>query len=351
LDKVNVLIVSQMDMEADFNRKVAAVDPRINVIDGTRQFLDELKRAGRTGQFVDILEKSARLAPEPTRSLDELLAEAEVVFGVVLFPDNMKSRAKKLKWLQIAATGIDRYKPMGFFDGSIIVTNSRGTQAIPIAEFVLGYIFMFAKNARGLFESQRIKRWDAFVSLELRDKTMGLIGTGAIGGEITRLAKGIGMRVIATKKSAVKREMNIAGIDELYPLSQLHQLLADSDYVVLAVPGTPETVKMIGEAELRAMKPTAYLINIARGEVVDQAALIKVLKESRIAGAGLDVFEKEPLPSDSELWNLHNVILSAHATGNSGERNRRVADLFCENLRRYVNGEPLLNVIDIKKGY
>lgn len=187
--------------------------------------------------------------------------------------------------------------------------------------------------------------------MELRDRTVGIIGLGAIGGEVARLAKGIGMKVIATRRSATRRESGVFGVDELYPYLDLLQMLSESDLVVIAAPLTAETRGMIGEAELRAMRPTAYLINVARGPIINQSALIKALREGWIAGAGLDVFETEPLPPDSELWDLPNVILSSHMAGSTDRRSQRVLGLFCENLRRYLAGEQLLNVIDRQQGY
>jgi phosphoglycerate dehydrogenase-like enzyme len=356
MKKVNVLLVSPISLADDFEEKIAAVDPRISVKNAAMPFVNELRGQGKKGQFIDLLEESAKrseaLHPSrPKESLETLLAEAEAMFGVVLLPDNLVSRSPNLKWMHIGGTGIDTYNASGIFDGRITVTNSRGTQAIPIAEYVIGYMFMMAKNARRLFENQKNRKWDPFLSLELREKTVGIIGLGAIGMEIARLAKGLGMRVIATRRSATRKESNVFGIDELYPTSSLHQMLSQCDYVVAAVPTTPETQKIIGEKELRAMKPTAFFINIGRGETVNQLVLTKALKENWIAGAGLDVYEKEPLPTDSELWGLPNVILSSHGSGATSRRSERVLDLFLENLRRYVHGEQLLNIIDIKKGY
>lgn len=356
MNKVNVLMVSPISLSDNFMEIVAAVDPRISVKNGSGSFVEELWRSGKKGQFVDLLEEIARrtsaLHPyQKPESLDTLLAQAEVIWGVVLFPENLLSRTPKLKWLQLGGTGIDPYKPMGIFNGQITVTNSRGTQAIPIAEYVLYYMFILAKNARRLMDNQRNKRWDPFLSQELRDKTVGIIGLGAIGTEIARLTKGIGMRVIATRRSATTKESGVFDIDEIYPTSCLHEMLSESDYVVVAVPLTPETQSVIGEKELRLMKPTAYLINIGRGETLDQSAVTRAIKEGWIAGAGLDVFEVEPLPSDSELWELPNAIISAHASGASDRRSERVINMFCDNLKRYLAGEKLLNVIDIKRGY
>ncbi len=357
MDKVNVLIISRLDLRLGFMDKIAALDPRISVKDGMGQFVAELRKTGRKGPLVDLLEHEVRKVPSQQTSgtqedLDTMLAQADVIFGIVLFPENLLSRAPRLRWVHIGGTGIDLYLSTGIFDSNITVTNSRGSLAIPIAEHVLAFMLMLARDAQRLLDNKRNRLWDTFLSLELRDRTLGIIGLGAIGSEVARLTKGLGMRVLATRLSATSRTSDVSGVDELYPPSELHQMLSESDYVVVAVPLTEETKGMIAEAELRAMKSTACLINIARGKIVDQPALIKALKEGRIAGAGLDVFEYEPLPTDSELWGLPNVYLSSHAAGATDRRSERILNLFCDNLRRYLAGEQLLNVIDIKKkGY
>jgi len=184
----------------------------------------------------------------------------------------------------------------------------------------------------------------------LRSKTVGIVGLGNIGREVARLAKAFGMRVVATRRS-VKRVARAKYVDILLPREQLLRLLSESDFVVLSLPFTSETNKLIGEKELRTMKPTAYLINIARGNIVDEEVLIRALDEHWIAGAGLDVFATEPLPPDSRLWEFPNVIFSPHIAGGMEDYNIRTIELFCENLRRYLSGKNLFNVIDKKKGY
>jgi phosphoglycerate dehydrogenase-like enzyme len=159
------------------------------------------------------------------------------------------------------------------------------------------------------------------------------------------------MRVLAVRRSQRRRQAGGDGVDELLPPSDLHYLLSQSDYVVIAVPLTPESRGLIGGAELAAMKPTARIVNIARGAVIDQAALIAALKAGRIAGAALDVFEQEPLPPESELWSLENVILTPHISGGTPVYMKRAVALFCDNLRRYLDGEPLLNAVDVERGY
>ena len=356
MGKVNVLVVSKVDLHQGYLENIAAVDPRISVKDGAGQFVAELRRKGRKGPWVDRLEKEVALernqqVPETQEALDTLLAQAEVIFTTVLIPDDLLSRTPRLKWIHLGGTGIDSYLSAGIFESKIMITNSRGALAIPIAEHVLGLMLMLAKNVVRLLGNKQDRRWERFVTMELRDRTVGIIGLGAVGSEIARLTKGIGMRVIATRRSATKRESSVFDVDELYPCSELSQMLSESDFVVIAVPLTAETRRMIGETELRVMKSTAYLINIGRGHIVDQSALIKALKQGGIAGAGLDVFETEPLPDDNELWELSNVILSSHMAAATGRRSHRVVGMFCENLRRYLADEQLLNVIDRQKGY
>lgn len=179
---------------------------------------------------------------------------------------------------------------------------------------------------------------------------MGIVGLGSIGREVARLAKAFGMRVIATRRSA-KLISRARYVDILLPREHQIELLSDSDFVVLTLPLTPETRRLIGEKELRAMKSTAYLINVARGGIVDEEALIHALNARWIAGAGLDVFATEPLPADSRLWELPNVIFTPHIGGATEDYVLRATKVFHENLRRYLNGKKLLNVVDKKKGY
>jgi phosphoglycerate dehydrogenase-like enzyme len=179
---------------------------------------------------------------------------------------------------------------------------------------------------------------------------VGIVGLGHIGREVARLAKAFGMRVLATRRSA-RKSRRAKYVDHLFSPDKLRDLLSESDYVVLTLALTPETRGIIGEAELRSMKPTAYLINVARGGLVDEAALVRALEEQRIAGAGLDVFTTEPLPQDSPLWGFENVIISPHIAGGMEDYVARATAVFCENLRRYLGGRRLINVVDKGKGY
>jgi phosphoglycerate dehydrogenase-like enzyme len=235
-------------------------------------------------------------------------------------------------------------------ESPVTLTNVSGIHAIPISEFVIGLMLMFVKQAPFCFQLKCEKKWERFTPEALNSKTVGIVGLGSIGREVARLAKAFGMRVMATRRSA--RQVGHARyVDIMLPPEQLNRLLAESDFVVLAVPFTPETSNLIGRKELRKMRPTACLINIARGGIVDEAALVRALEEHWIAGAGLDVFATEPLPADSRLWELPNVIFSPHIAGGLGDYAVRATEIFAENLKRYLAGKRLLNVVDKKRGY
>ncbi len=350
MDKVNVLIVSGADLNRAYLENVAAVDPRISLKMGVKQFIEELRRKGGKDLLVDRLEEASSLWRDwqgnEGQDLDTLLAQAEVIFGRVVLPDNLLLRAPRLKWIHIQGAGLDAYMSTGIFDSNIMLTSGKGTMAVPMAEHALAFIFMLAKNAPRILGSKQRKRWERFMTLDIQQKVAGIIGLGTIGSEVARLARGVGMRVFAMDRFVTKREKSAFGVDEVFPPGELHQMLSQSDFVVISAALTAETTGMISEAELRVMKPTAYLINVARGKIVDQPALVRALKEGWIAGAGLDVFEAEPLPPDSELWELPNVILSYHMSGFTNSTRERDMELFCENLRRYLAGEQLLNIID-----
>jgi D-2-hydroxyacid dehydrogenase (NADP+) len=179
---------------------------------------------------------------------------------------------------------------------------------------------------------------------------VGIVGLGHIGREAARLAKAFGMRVLATRRSA-KQVGQARYVDTMLPIKQLRRLLTESDFVVLSLPLTQETRQIIGEVELRSMKPTAYLINIARGSLIDEESLVRALEEKRIAGAGLDVFAREPPPAESPLWGFPNVIISPHIAGGMEDYVERATGVFVENLRRYIQGKKLINIVDKERGY
>ena len=281
--------------------------------------------------------------------LDAILAKAEVAFGL-RFPKNIIARAPKLKWMHVFLAGVDNFLDSQMLNSSVILTKTAGIQSAAMSEFIIGRMLMFAKHAPTYFQSKQKKQWERLDSSILRSKTLGIVGLGNVGQELARLAKAFGIRVIATRRSA-KQVGRARNVDVMLPPNQLHQLLADSDFVALTLPITPETNKLIGEEELHAMKSTAYLINISRGQIVDEEALIQALDKHWIAGAALDVFTSEPLPINNKLWELPNVIFSPHVAASMEDYPVLATELFCENLRRYLNGKKLLNVVSKGKKY
>jgi phosphoglycerate dehydrogenase-like enzyme len=241
-------------------------------------------------------------------------------------------------------------------DSGVIVTTAVGIHASTISEYVFGSMLMFNRSWPEMVRLQDRHIWPHSASWyklggrELLDQTLGIVGLGAIGRRVAQLGKAFGMRVIGTRRT-VEPGVQDPDVDLLYPIERLKDMLRQCDYVVLSVPLTSQTEKLIGEAELRAMRPDAYLVNVARGQIIDERALIRALKEGWIAGAGLDVTDPEPLPADHPLFSLPNVILTPHISGVSIHYDRRLTNLFAENLRRYRTGEPLRNQYDPLRGY
>ena len=288
---------------------------------------------------------------EARQNLKSVLGRAEVVLTTPIIPPDILSLAPNLRWLQLTSAGADRLIDGQLMRSNVVVTTASGVHTVTAGELILGFILSFAKGLPTAMHAQRERKWSPRMPQELYGKTTGIVGIGAIGGGVARLAKAFGMRVVATRRSAAARTDNVPDVDELLQPSGLEQLLAQSDYVVVAAPLTAETRHLIGEKELAAMKRSGVIINIARGALIDEKALVRVLKEKQIAGAGLDVFEQEPLPPDSELWAMDNVIITPHMAGHTPIYMERVLELFHDNLRRYLGGERLRNLVDPARGY
>ena len=264
-------------------------------------------------------------------------------------PQDLPSRAPSLRWVQLPMAGVNLISGTDLWKSpGILVTSAVGANAGPVAEYVLMAMLGLAKNARRMFASQDAGQWDRFELGLLRGKTLGIVGFGAIGREVAGMAGGFGMRILATKR---RLEPEARLPDWVLPSDQIGRLLQESDYVVLSVPATPETIGMIGPEQMAAMRPSAHLINVSRGDVVDEPALIDALQQGRLAGAALDVFRTEPLPGDSPLWGMPNVLLSAHIAGLFDTYDAAIVELFATNLLRYLDDQPLLNVVDRRAGY
>ena len=288
--------------------------------------------------------------PDQDAEWDRLVAEAEVMFDAYRpRSDDLPRRAPHLRWIQFSSSGVAGFvHAMNLDRADVVVTNAAGIHARALAEFVVFAMLYFAKRLPRVLADQRAHRWDRFALDTLPGKTLGIVGLGRVGDEVKRLAQALGVRVVSTRRTAGAAS---SGPGEAYQPGGLPKLLAESDYVALTVPLTPETTGLIGEAELAMMKPGAVLINVARGQVVDEPALARALRAGRLGGAALDVFTVEPLPPDSPLWDLPQVLVTPHSMSTALDENERVVDLFCDNLTRYLAGAPLRNVFDHARGY
>ncbi len=290
-------------------------------------------------------------------------SKVEVLYSAGPLPT--PEQAPYLRWVHGHYTGINVFLGQPIISRVRVTTNS-GVTALNIGEYVLMMMLAFARHLPRLFEHQSQSSWpanrlDQFMPRELRDLTVGLVGYGSIGREVARLARTFGMRVLATKRDArnlIDHSWQVPGVGDptgtlahqIFPSETLHEMLPRCDYVVIATPLTSETRHLIGKNEFRLMKRDAVIINVARGGVLDQSALIEALQEQRIAGAALDVFEHEPLPSESSLWKIPNVVITPHIAGVSPHYVDRAMALLAENMRRYLNGESLLNEVNISTG-
>ncbi|MDP1990675.1 MAG: D-2-hydroxyacid dehydrogenase [Syntrophales bacterium] len=279
-----------------------------------------------------------------------LLQEAEVVYGWIHhFPKDLPERTSRLKWIQTMSAGVDRL-PGEILKSHVRIATAGGLHRTPMGEVVLEMMLMFAKDAPSCLLMKQAREWRRFRPKLLKGQIVGILGLGVIGREIARLCKAFDMTVTGIRRSAGP-EHPFPEVDRVYPRERLPELLAESDFVVLALPLTKETKGMIGEKELREMKPSACLINVARGAIVDEGALLRALEDKWIAGAGLDVFIQEPLPPESKFYELSNVIFSPHISGDMPDYEIRATEIFCENLRRYLAGESFLHEVDKEKEY
>jgi glyoxylate/hydroxypyruvate reductase A len=339
---VRVLIASAL--EPPLLERIRAIDPRLDVV----------YRAELIGRPRYPGDHTAPMTRTPAQAAEwaSLVAEAEVMLDVDRTTErDLARQAPRLRWIQLSSSGVVHIvEQMGLGDRPIVVTNAAGMHALPLAEFVLFAMLYFAKRMPRVLADQRRHHWERFALDTLPGKTLGIVGLGHVGGAVARLARSAGLRVVAVRRMAGAASES-PDADAVYPPAGLRTLLGESDYVVLIVPLTPETAGLLGKAELNAMKPGAVLINIGRGQLVDEAALIESLRSGRLGGAALDVFATEPLPDASPLWDLPNVLVTPHSMSTALDENEWLVDLFSDNLRRYLAGQPLLNVFDRARGY
>jgi phosphoglycerate dehydrogenase-like enzyme len=265
------------------------------------------------------------------------------------------SVARRLKWIHAPMAGLTWILIPEVVNSNVIVSNSKGVHAIPIAEHTLALMLQFSRRLAQCLEDQQRAVWrrrqiweSALPFNELFGKTVCVLGVGTIGLEIARRAKAFGMRVIGVRRNVDER---VDAVDELYPPRMVDEILPRVDYLVIATPATAETTAMIGRRQLERLKPSAFLVNIARGDIVDQEALVEMLETERIAGAALDVFAPDPLPDGHPLFATKNLIITPHIAGNSPMLWHRVMDIWIENVHRFLAGKPLINQVDKARGY
>jgi phosphoglycerate dehydrogenase-like enzyme len=292
----------------------------------------------------------------------QALADADAFFGKIT--PSLLAAARQLRWVQAPTASLEHYVFPELIAHPCVLTNMRGLFSDVIADQVFGYVLCFARNFHRYLRNQLAARWEpvggetervSFAAgpgtvsaidrahLHLADATLGIVGLGSIGSEVARRGLAFGMRVLAVDPVQTQAP---AGVAELWRPERLPDLLAASDFVVIAAPHTPETYKLFRRPQLQQMKRSAYLINIGRGAIVDLTDLVTALQAGEIAGAGLDVFETEPLPTDHPLWRLENVILTPHVAGYSPRIAERHLGVLLDNLQRFRRGEPLRNVVD-----
>lgn len=338
-----VKVVVSSYFEEEYIRRIWEVDERLEVIYREELVPPPLWPGDHAGP------KDWQRSPEQDGEFLAMLEEAEVLYD---FPrghiEDLSEAAPKLRWVQGSMAGAGEVaRKAGLLEKDVTVTTASGIYSAPLAEFALGAMLSHAKSFDRLRRDRENRVWNEETTGTLEDKTLCILGMGSIGQAIALRARPFGMRITGVKRTVREDDEAWGYADELYTTDQLRDALGEADYVVLTLPSTPETEHLLDDGAIRSMKLGTYFVNVGRGTVVDETALVEALRDGHLSGAALDVFEVEPLPEDSPLWDFENVIISPHATDNvPGLINARQTDLFCENLRRYLAEEPLLNVLD-----
>ncbi len=334
--------------------RIAAVDGCLRVADARGWFDAELRETWPAWTVERYLgPRPGPIGPRGER--DQVLAGAEIILGGFPFPLDLRARAPHLRWFHQLPAGASNLLRGDLWGGDVIVTTSRGHGNVrPMAEYVLASLLHFARGLHRAARDRERHRFEhaSYRPLLLQGKTVCVVGVGGIGQEVGKLCAGAGMRVIGTRRRVVPDTLLPQGFSRLEGPERLHALLGESDAVVVSCQWTPETTKLIGREAFAAMKRGAILVNVARGEVLDEEALIAALAAGTLRGVALDVyvgeFEHEP---DRRLWDDERVLITPHVSGGTDVRQHRGIDLFCANLRAYLDGRPLTNVVDWDDGY
>jgi phosphoglycerate dehydrogenase-like enzyme len=282
----------------------------------------------------------------PGATLSDHIADVEVLYGPIEAADLPKANA--LKWVQLHSTGADNMMYPAFQARDIALTTIRGVLTIPVAEHALALVLTLTRRIFVLLDQMREKHWQPVPGTNLAELTMGIIGFGEIGRAIAERASGFGMNIIAVDPNSTEKP---GFVQHLGQINGLPELLAQSDVIVVSCPSTPQTRKMLSHKQFAQMRDGAYVVNISRGDIVDEDALLTALRSGKLAGAGIDVTDPEPYPVDGPLWTEPNVVLTSHSAGHCQNLEQRKKRRLVENLHRYVSGQPLLGLVDKQLGY
>jgi phosphoglycerate dehydrogenase-like enzyme len=334
--------------------RIASTDKGLEVVDARGLFDSEIRETWPHWSVQAFLGNRPD-RPSTRQGRDQILSKAEIILGGYPFPLTVRSRAPRLRWYHQLPAGASNLRQSDLWGSDVIVTTSRGygnTRAM--AEYVLAGFLHFARGLHQAYREQRLQHLDrsAYHPVLLQGKTAGVIGAGGIGQEVARLCARVGMRVIGTRRRKPSGSALPPGFDRLSGSDGLHDVLAESHFVAVCCQWTPETTKLIGREAFAVMRPGTVLVNVARGEVIDEEALLNALATGKLRGVILDVyvgeFEHEP---DRRLWNDERVLITPHISSGTDKSQHRGVELFCENLRAYLDGRPLSNVVDWKRGY
>ncbi len=322
MDNITVLVLA--DPAAPALRKLEAFGGDVTV------------RIGKTADALGDAVAGARVLFNWTGSKPEVL--------------RVMQRAPKLEWIHAMYAGLDRSLFPELVESPIPLTNGSGVFSQSLGEFVMLGVLYFAKDVPRRMQAKAEHRWDVFDNVEIRKQTIGIVAHGDIGRAVASRAKALGMRVLATRRNPSLRAGD-EHVDRVYAAGDLHAMLPECDYVAVTAPLTKETTGLIGKREFDLMKPSAVILNVGRGPVIDESAMIEALRTNRIRGAALDVFDVEPLPPDSPLWSLDNVLLTSHCADHVEGWVESAVVFFVEQFARWRKGEPLRNVVDKRAGY
>jgi glyoxylate/hydroxypyruvate reductase A len=300
-------------------------------------------------KYKELIEKSrkdiALLMCKNEEEIDKYIGEADIIFSGSTFPVNFLRKAKKLKWVQSMSAGVENFTSSGLIESNIILTKVKGVFGPIMSEYVIGHIFAITQNIKNIYENKRNKIWKPFVVDSIRNATIGIMGLGSVGAYIAYRLHLLGANVITIDE----QEKRLPYIGQEYLIDDLYDFLVKPDFLIITLPLTSKTRNLIGENEFNIMKKNIYIFNISRSGIVQTEALIKALKSKNISGAVLDVFDKEPLPKDHELWTLDNVTITPHISGPSLPED--IVKVFLDNLVRFEKNKKLKGIVDLKKEY